>query len=153
MSFTFLQQGLKISLWVTTSTSVLKSHTGATQALTWVRESWFVCLEIIFVQYYLFLSVLVFWHKRKFAVKSVLLGTDKKKYAPNQKIDLQTFFFRVNITHHEGEFFCFVSCVLQGILKSRNQEMDWLYHPCRLRCLVCNSGILAYQLRLPVFWS
>ena len=58
MSFTFSQQGLKIPLW-TTPTSVLKSRTGATQALTGVRESWFVCLEIIFVHYYLFLSVLV----------------------------------------------------------------------------------------------
>ena len=31
--------------------------------------------------------------------------------------------------------------------------MDWLCHPCRLRCPVHNSGILAYQLRLPVFQS
>lgn len=61
--FHIFPTSLKIPLWVTTSTSVLKSHTGATQALTGVRESWFVCLEIIFVHYYLFLSVLVFWHK------------------------------------------------------------------------------------------
>ena len=39
MSFTFPQQGSIILLWVTTSTSVLKSHTGATQALTGARES------------------------------------------------------------------------------------------------------------------
>ena len=39
MSFTFSQQGSIILLWVTTSTSVLKSHTGATQALTGARES------------------------------------------------------------------------------------------------------------------
>ena len=112
MSFTFLQQGLKIALWVTTPTSILKSHTGA-------RESWFVWRESKIVHYYCFFSVLVFWHKRKFAVKSVFLGTDKKKYAQNQKIDLQTFFFRVNITHHEGEFFCFVSCVHREILNPK----------------------------------
>lgn len=29
--------------------------------------------------------------------------------------------------------------------------MDWLCHPCRLRCPARNLGILAYQLRLPVF--
>ena len=46
-----------------TSTSVLKSHTGATQALTGARESWVVCQKSKFVHYYLFLSVLVFWHK------------------------------------------------------------------------------------------
>ena len=142
---------LKLSIMGTTSPSVLKSHTGATRALTGARESRFVWRESKVVHYYRFFSVLVFWHKRKFAVKSVLLGNDKKKYAPNQKIDLQTFFFRVNITHHEGEFFCFVSCVLQDVLKSRNPKMDWLNHPCRPRCQVRNSGILAYQLRLPVF--
>jgi hypothetical protein len=38
-----------------------------------------------------------------------------KNLLPNQKIDLQLFFFRVNITHHEGDFFCFVSCVLQEV--------------------------------------
>ena len=47
----------------TTSTSLLKSHTGATQALTEERESWVVCQKSKFVHYYLFLSVLVFWHK------------------------------------------------------------------------------------------
>ena len=47
----------------TTSTSLLKSHTGATQALTGARESWVVCQKSKFVHYYLFLSVLVFWHK------------------------------------------------------------------------------------------
>lgn len=46
-----------------TSTSLLKSHTGATQALTGARESWVVCQKSKFVHYYLFLSVLVFWHK------------------------------------------------------------------------------------------
>ena len=33
----------------------------------------------------------------------------------NKNFDLQLFFFRVNITHHEGDFFCFVSCVLQDV--------------------------------------
>lgn len=43
MSFTFPQQGSNLPLWATTSTSLLKSHTGATQALTGARESWVVC--------------------------------------------------------------------------------------------------------------
>ena len=47
----------------TYSTSFLKSHTGATQALTGARESWAVCQKSKFVHYYLFLFVLVFWHK------------------------------------------------------------------------------------------
>ena len=67
MSFAFLQQGLKIALWITTSTSVLKSHTGATQALTWVRESWFVWRESKVVHYYRFFSVLGLWHNADFA--------------------------------------------------------------------------------------
>ena len=62
-SFTFPQQGSNLPLWATTSTSLLKSHTGATQALTGARESWVVCQKSKFVHYYLFLSVLVFWHK------------------------------------------------------------------------------------------
>ena len=62
-SFTFPQQGFNFPLWVITSTSVFKSHTGATQALTRARESCFVCLKIEFVHYYSFLSVLLFWHK------------------------------------------------------------------------------------------
>ena len=54
---TFPQQGSNLPLWVTTSTSLLKSHTGATQAFTGVRESCFVCLKIEFVHYYRFSSV------------------------------------------------------------------------------------------------
>lgn len=38
-----------------------------------------------------------------------------KNLLKKQKIDLQPFFFRVNITHHEGDFFYFVSCVLQDV--------------------------------------
>ncbi len=44
-------------------TSLVKSHTGATQALTRARESCFVCLKIRFVQYYSFFSVFALWHK------------------------------------------------------------------------------------------
>ena len=65
MSLTFPQQALKSSLWETTSTSVLKWHTGATQALTGVRESCFVCLKIEFVHYYRFSSVFGLLHKAK----------------------------------------------------------------------------------------
>ena len=108
MSFTFLQQGLKIALWVTTSTLVLKSHTGATQVLTGARESRFVWRKSKIVHYYRFASVLVFWHKRKFAVKSVPLGTGKKKYAPKQKIGLQTFFSE--LTSHTTKESSSVSC-------------------------------------------
>lgn len=45
------------------STSLLKSHTGATQALTGVRESCFVCLKIEFVHIYGFFSDFGLWHK------------------------------------------------------------------------------------------
>ena len=37
------------------------------------------------------------------------------RFLKNKNFDLQLFFFRVNITHHEGDFFCFVSCVLQDV--------------------------------------
>ncbi len=67
MSLTFPQQALNFPLWVTTSTSVLKLHTGATQAHTGARESWFVCLESEFVHYYRFFSVFGLWHKADLA--------------------------------------------------------------------------------------
>ena len=54
---------LKLSIMGTTSPSVLKSHTGATRALTGARESRFVWRESKVVHYYRFFSVLVFWHK------------------------------------------------------------------------------------------
>ena len=41
----------------------VKCDPGATQALTGARESWVVRQKSKFVHYYLFLSVLVFWHK------------------------------------------------------------------------------------------
>ena len=53
----------KKSIMGNSSTSLLKSHTGATQALTGVRESCFVCLKIEFVHYYRFSSVFGLWHK------------------------------------------------------------------------------------------
>ena len=111
MSFTFPQQGSIILLWVTTSTSVLKSHTGATQALTGARERCFVCLKIEFVHIYGFFSVFGLWHK----ANSVFTSPKFPPIFQNKNFDLQLFFFRVNITHHEGDFFCFVSCVLQDV--------------------------------------
>ena len=41
----------------------VKCDPGATQALTGVRESCFVCLKIEFVHYYRFSSVFGLWHK------------------------------------------------------------------------------------------
>jgi len=80
---TFPQQGSNLPLWVTTSTSLLKSHTGATQALTGARESWVVRQKSKFVHYYLFLS---------FGIKPILLvfrGIYKKS-APKSKNQLAT---------------------------------------------------------------
>ena len=62
-SFTLPQQAFNLPLWVTTSTSLLKLHTGATQALTRARESWLACLKIIFVHYYCFSLFFGLWHK------------------------------------------------------------------------------------------
>ena len=81
MSFTFLQQGPKIPLWVTTSTSVLKSHTGATQALTGVRESCFVWRKRKVVHYYRFFSVFGLWHKADFAH---FCGDTTRDYQPER---------------------------------------------------------------------
>ncbi len=67
MSLTFPQQALNFPLWVTTSTSVLKLHTEATQALTRARESWFVWRKSEFVHYYRFFSVFGLWHKADLA--------------------------------------------------------------------------------------
>ena len=94
-----------------TSTSVLKSHTGATQALTGARESWVVCQKSKFVHIYGFFSVFGLWHK----ANSVFTSPKFPPIFQNKNFDLQLFFFRVNITHHEGDFFCFVSCVLQDV--------------------------------------
>ena len=50
-----------------TSTSLLKSHTGATQALTRARERCFVCSDSKFVHLYCYFSVFGLWHKADFA--------------------------------------------------------------------------------------
>ena len=101
----------KKSIMGNSSTSLLKSHTGATQALTGVRESCFVCLKIEFVHIYGFFSDFGLWHK----ANSVFTSPKSPPIFQNKNFDLQLFFFRVNITHHEGDFFCFVSCVLQDV--------------------------------------
>lgn len=93
---------LKKFIMGNSSTSLLKSHTGATQALTGVRESCFVCLKIEFVHYYRFSSVFGLWHK----ANSVFTSPKFPPIFQNKNFDLQLFFFRVNITHHEGDFFC-----------------------------------------------
>ena len=49
--------------YLTTSTSLLKSHTGATQALTRARERCFVCSDSKFVHLYCYFSVFGLWHK------------------------------------------------------------------------------------------
>lgn len=53
----------KFIMGKTTSTSLLKSHTGATQALTRARERCFVCSDSEIVHYYHFSSVFALWHK------------------------------------------------------------------------------------------
>ena len=89
----------KKSIMGNSSTSLLKSHTGATQALTGVRESCFVCLKIEFVHYYRFSSVFGLWHKANSAAKS---SNFPPIFFKNKNFDLQPFLFRVNITHHKS---------------------------------------------------
>lgn len=57
----------KFIMGKTTSTSLLKSHTGATQALTRARERCFVCSDSKFVHLYCYFSVFGLWHKADFA--------------------------------------------------------------------------------------
>jgi len=59
----------------------------------------------------LFFSVFGLWHK----ANSVFTSPKFPPIFQNKNFDLQLFFFRVNITHHEGDFFYFVSCVLQDV--------------------------------------
>ena len=80
-SFTLPQQAFNLPLWVTTSTSLLKLHTGATQALTRARESWLACLKIIFVHYYCFSLFLVYGIK----LILLILVVHMKKSAPKSK--------------------------------------------------------------------
>ena len=65
-----LIQFISINLWLTKyECHVLRkeylreSHTGATQALTRVRERCFVCSDSEIVHYYRFSSVFGLWHK------------------------------------------------------------------------------------------
>ena len=80
-SFTLPQQAFNLPLWVTTSTSLLKSHTGATQALTRARESWLACLKNIFLHYYCFSLFLVYGIK----LILLILVVHMKKSAPKSK--------------------------------------------------------------------
>ena len=50
----------------------------------------------------LFFSVFGLWHK----ANSVFTSPKFPPIFQNKNFDLQLFFFRVNITHHEGDFFC-----------------------------------------------
>ena len=89
----------------------LKIAHRATQALTGARERCFVCSDSKFVHLYCYFSVFGLWHK----ANSVFTSPKFPPIFQNKNFDLQLFFFRVNITHHEGDFFCFVSCVLQDV--------------------------------------
>lgn len=66
----------------------------------------------------LFFSVFSLWHKENSTLKSLNIP----RIFDNRKIDLQSHLFGVNITHHDGEFFCFVSCVHRKILKSKTKK-------------------------------
>ena len=65
----------------TTSTSLLKSHTGATQACTGARESCLVCLDFKFVYIYCFFSAFGLWHK----VNSARFSGLYEKITPKSK--------------------------------------------------------------------
>ena len=71
----------KKSIMGNSSTSLLKLHTGATQALTRARESWLACLKIIFVHYYCFSLFLVYGIK----LILLILVVHMKKSAPKSK--------------------------------------------------------------------
>ena len=78
---------LKTFIMGTTSTSALKLHTGATQALTRARESCFLCSDSKIVHIYRFFSVFALWHK----ANSAHFSGSNKKSAPRSKIQLATF--------------------------------------------------------------
>ena len=80
----------KKSIMGNSSTSLLKSHTGATQALTRARESWLACLKIIFVHYYCFSLFLVYGIK----LILLILVVHMKKSAPKSKNWLVTVLFQ-----------------------------------------------------------
>ena len=143
MSFTFPQQGSNLPLWVTTSTSLLKSHTGATQALTGARESWLVCRKSRFVHYYSFFSVFGLWHKANSAHFS---GSYEKICSQIKKLTCNCSFSE--LTSHTTKEISSASCpvfcrmypspwksavFLCGILCAW-PEVDRLYHSCTLGC-------------------
>ena len=80
----------KKSIMGNSSTSLLKSHTGATQALTGARESWFVCLKNEFVHIYGFFSVFGLWHK----ANSVFTSPKFPQIFQKQKFWLATVLFQ-----------------------------------------------------------
>lgn len=80
----------KKSIMGNSSTSLLKSHTGATQALTGARESWFVCLKNEFVHIYGFFSVFGLWHK----ANSVFTSPKFPPIFQKQKFWLATVLFQ-----------------------------------------------------------
>ena len=143
MSFTFPQQGSNLPLWVTTSTSLLKLHTGATQALTRARESWLACLKIIFVHYYCFSLFFGLWHKANSAHFS---GSYEKICSQIKKLTCNCSFSE--LTSHTTKEISSASCpvfyrmypspwksavFLCGIFCAW-PEVDRLYHSCTLGC-------------------
>ena len=112
MSFTFPQQGSNLPLWATTSTSLLKSHTGATQALTGARESWLVCRKSRFVHYYSFFSVFGLWHKANSAFQSLKFRSNcwkTKKLTWNRSFSELTSHTTKEISSASCPVFCRVS--------------------------------------------
>ena len=116
MSFTFPQQGSNLPLWVTTSTSLSKSHTGATQALTRARESCLVCEESKFVHYYSFFSVFGLWHKANSSTKSCKILFI---FLKTEKMTCNISFSELTSHTTKAIFFCFVSCVHRKILNPK----------------------------------
>ena len=95
-----------------TSTSVLKSHTGATQALTGARESWLVCRKSRFVHYYSFFSVLGLWHKANSAFQSLKFRSNcwkTKKLTWNRSFSELTSHTTKEISSASCPVFCRVS--------------------------------------------
>ena len=143
MSFTFPQQGSIILLWVTTSTSVLKSHTGATQALTGARESWLVCRKSRFVHYYSFFFVFGLWHKANSAFQALKFLSNcwkTKKLTWNRSFSELTSHTTKEISSASCPVFCrkypspWKSAVFLCRMLCAWPEADRLYHSCTLGC-------------------
>ena len=80
----------KKSIMGNSSTSLLKSHTGATQALTRARERCFVCSDSKFVHLYCYFSVFGLWHK----ANSVFTSPKFPQIFQKQKFWLATVLFQ-----------------------------------------------------------